>query len=64
MEQSHEPSTCEGWQRWLDAIKETLPKLPKKGKQHVYSHETPPYMFIFQVKISMTNICSGANCIL
>ena len=32
MEQSHEPSTCEGWQRWLDVIKEILPKLPKEGK--------------------------------
>ncbi|XP_028393114.1 ankyrin repeat and IBR domain-containing protein 1-like [Dendronephthya gigantea] len=30
MEQSHEPSTCEGWKRWLDAIKEILPKLPKQ----------------------------------
>ncbi|CAB4001877.1 ankyrin repeat and IBR domain-containing 1-like [Paramuricea clavata] len=29
MEQSHEPSTCEGWKRWLEAIEEILPKLPK-----------------------------------
>jgi hypothetical protein len=32
MEQSHAPSTCEGWQSWLNVIKEILPKLPKEGK--------------------------------
>ena len=41
MEQSHEPSTCEEWQRWLDAIKEILPKLPKEGKHHFSSYESP-----------------------
>lgn len=31
MEEAHEPSTCEGWQRWLDVIKDMLPKFPKEG---------------------------------
>jgi hypothetical protein len=36
MEQSHEPSTCEGWKRWLEAIEEILPKLPKDGMYTVH----------------------------